>query len=195
MIPVPCNRPSKEFSRGIHSRFTLASPAPAILARMKTPGMKSSTAVFLQMIIVGVGLGTLALMLLEPHLEGRNAHATTFEIYFKDPFLAYAYVGSLPFFMALYRAYGLFGHVRRTEAFSPATLEALRAIRRCALALIGFVAGAVIFILVCGDGDDRPGGIFMSALVALAAAVIAATTAVLGRNLQSALERSTRGRS
>ena len=151
------------------------------------PNMKSSAALFFQAAIVLTGLGVLALMLWEPHLEGRNAHATTFEIYFKDPFLAYVYVGSTPFFAALYRAFGLFGHVRRNGAFSPATVEALQAIKNCALAIIGFVAGAVLFILVFGDKEDRPAGIFMSFLVTLAASVVAIASARVARNLRHAL--------
>lgn len=135
-------------------------------------------------------LGTLGLMLWEPHLEGRNAHATTFEIYFNDPFLAYVYVGSISFFMALHRAFGLLGHVRRTGAFSQVTLDALRVIKRCAMVVIGFVAGAVVIIIMFGDGEDRPGGIFMSTLVALAASVIAAAAARFARNLESALRRA-----
>lgn len=137
-----------------------------------------------------MGIGALGLLLWEPHVEGRNAHATTFEIYCKDPFLAYVYVGSIPFFMALHRAFGLFGHVRRNGAFSPVTLNALRAIKRCALAVIGFVAGAVIFIIRFGDRDDRPAGIFMSVLVAFAASVIAIAAAMFARNLQGALSRA-----
>ncbi len=50
--------------------------------------MKRNSALLLQAAIVLIGIGTLALMLWEPHIEGRNAHATNFEIYFKDPFLA-----------------------------------------------------------------------------------------------------------
>lgn len=157
---------------------------------MKTPNMKSSPALFLQVVIVLIGIGTLGLILGEPHLEGRNAHATPFEIYFKDPFLAYVYVGSIPFFVALYRAFGLFGHVRRNGTFSQVTLNALRAIKLCAMALIGFVAGGVIFILMAGDGEDRPAGIFMSLLVALAASVIATAAAMAARNLQNALNRA-----
>jgi hypothetical protein len=156
---------------------------------MTAPTMKSSSAFFLQLLIVLVGIVTLGLMLWEPHLEGRNAHATTFEIYFKDPFLAYVYVGSIPFFVALRRAFGLFGHVRRTGAFSPVTLNALRAIKRCALVLIGFVAGAVVFILVFGDGEDRPAGVFMCLLVAFAASAMATAAALFARNLQGALSR------
>lgn len=149
--------------------------------------MKSSAALFLQVVVVFVGLGVLALMLWEPHLEGRNAHATTFEIYFHDPFLAYVYVGSIPFFVALYRAFGLLGHAGRTGAFSRVTVDALRSIKRCAFAIIGFVVGAVGFILALGDGEDRPGGIFMCALVILASSVVAIAAAMLARNLQDAL--------
>jgi hypothetical protein len=157
---------------------------------MKTPSMKSSSALFLQGVIVLIGIGILGWMLWEPHLEGRNAHATIFEIYFKDPFLAYVYAGSIPFFLALHRAFGLFGNVRRKGAFSQATLNALRAIKYCAIAIIGFVTGGVIFILMFGDRDDRPAGIFMSVLVFFAASVIASTAAMFARNLRSALKRA-----
>jgi hypothetical protein len=154
------------------------------------PTVKSSLALFLQAAIVLVGIGTLALLLWEPHIEGRNAHAATFEIYFKDPFLAYVYVGSTPFFIALYRAFGLFGHARQNRAFSQVTVDALRAIKHCAIALIGFVAVGVVFIILFGDKEDRPAGFFMSFLVAFASSVIAAAAAMFARNLQNALRRS-----
>jgi hypothetical protein len=161
--------------------------SPMETPAMNTPTMKSSSALFLQVVIVLVGIGILGLMLWEPHLEGRNAHASTFEIYFKDPFLAYVYVGSIPFFVALHRAFGLFGQVRRKGTFSLETLDALRVIKHCAMALIGFVAGAVIFIIMLGDGEDRAGGIFMCVLAALAASVIAIASAMFARHLQTAL--------
>ena len=105
------------------------------------------------------------------------------------------YVGSIPFFVAVYRAYALFGHVRQTGEFSQVTVEALRAIKRCAIALIGFVAGAAAFILMFGDGEDRPAGVFMSFLATLAASGIAIAAAMFARKLQNALSRSegTRG--
>ena len=152
--------------------------------------MKNSSALFLQIVIVLTGIGTLALMLWEPHLEGRNAHATPFEIYFNDPFLAYVYVGSTPFFVALCRAFGLFGNVRQTGAFSQGTVDALRAIKRCALALMGFVAGGAVFILLLGDKEDRPPGIFMSFLAIVASSIIATAAAMFARNLQNRLGRS-----
>ena len=155
---------------------------------MKAPGMKSSSALFVQVLIVLIGIGTLGLMLWEPHIEGRNAHATTFEIYFKDPFLAYVYVGSIPFFVALRRAFGLFGDVRRKGTFSQETLDALRSIKRCAIALIGFVAGAAIIIIIIGE--ERPQGIFMCLLAAIAASIIAISAAMWARRLLRAFQAS-----
>lgn len=160
---------------------------------MKTPGMNRSAALFLQGVIVLLGLLTLGLMLWEPHLEGRNADATPFEIYFQDPFLAYVYAGSIPFFVALVRAFGLLADVRQTGAFSRVTVDALRAIKRCALILMGFVAGAAVIIILFGDGEDRPGGIFMCLLATLGAGVMATAAAMLARKLQSALGETTNG--
>lgn len=149
--------------------------------------MNRGSALFLQVVVVLLGVAVLGFLLWEPHLEGRNAHATTFAIYFKDPFLAYVYVGSLSFFIALQRAFGLFGEVRRNGTFSPASLHALRSIKGCALAMLGFVAGAVVIIFLFGDPDDRPAGFFMSLLAASAAGVIAVAAARFARSLQGAL--------
>src|SRR5215211_120203 len=115
--------------------------------------MKRGPILFLKVVVVLIGIGALALMLWEPHIEGRNAHATLFEIYFKDPFLAYAYLASTPFFVALYQAFKVLGYIGQDKAFSQATLKALRTIKFCALAIIGFVALGELFIML-GNSDD-----------------------------------------
>ena len=114
--------------------------------------MKRSSTIFLQVVIVLIGIGALALLLWEPHIEGRNAHATLFEIYFKDPFLAYAYIASIPFFVALYQAFKVLGYAGQNKIFSQAAVKALRTIKYCAIAIIGFVAVGEIFIML---GDSR----------------------------------------
>src|SRR6185295_10333223 len=116
--------------------------------------------IFLQAVIVLIGIGALALLLWEPHIEGRNAHATPFTIYFKDPFLAYAFLASTPFFVALYQAFKVLGHIGQEKTFSQATVKALRKIKLCALSIIGFVALGEFFIML-GDSDDRAGGFFI----------------------------------
>jgi len=149
--------------------------------------MKRGSTIFLQVVIALLGVGVFALLLWEPQVEGRNVNATLFEIYFKDPFLAYAYIGSIPFFVALYQAFKLLGYIRRNEIFSQRSVRALRTIKYCALAIIGFVAVSVIF-MIFGDRDDRPAGGFMRILITFPSIVVATAAAVFERILQNAVD-------
>ncbi|MBX3444542.1 MAG: DUF2975 domain-containing protein [Planctomyces sp.] len=149
--------------------------------------MKRSSTAFLQFVLVLIGLGALALLLWEPHLEGRNANATVFEIYFKDPFLAYAYVGSIPFFVALYHGFRVLGYAGKNQVISPAAVKSLRMIKLCAMALVGFVAVGELIILM-NEGDDAAGGVAMGVLIAFCSIVIAAAAATFERILQNAVE-------
>ena len=149
--------------------------------------MKRGSIIFLQVVLVFLGIGALALMLWEPHIEGRNAQATLFQIYFKDPFLAYAYLASLPFFLALYQAFKVLGYVKHNKIFSQVTVSSLRTIKHCAIAIIGFVAVSVVF-MVFGDRDDRPPGIFMRILVGFPSIVVATAAAIFERILQNAVD-------
>src|SRR6266550_7596718 len=108
--------------------------------------MKRSSTLFLQVVIVLIGIGALAFMLREPHIEGRNAHATLFEIYFKDPFLAYAYIASIAFFVALFQAFMLLGYIGRNRVFSLNSVRALRIIKYCAIALVLMIGAAVAYL-------------------------------------------------
>lgn len=153
--------------------------------------MKRGSTIFLQIVVVLIGLGVLALLLWEPHIEGRNTNATPFEIYFKDPFLAYVYTASIAFFMALYQAVRVLGYVRQNKTFSPATVKALRTIKYCGMTMIGFVAIGVVIILWFGEGEDRPAGIFMSLLATLASIIIATAAAVFERISQNAVDLKT----
>lgn len=157
------------------------------MTNAKAPLVRRSSTAFLQAVIVLVGLGALALMLWEPHLEGRNKHATPFEIYFKDPFLAYAYVASIPFFTALYQAFKVLGYAGRNEVISPAAVKALRTIKYCAVAIIGFVAGAEVFILM-HESDDRAGGVAIGILITVGSIIVATAAATFERVLQNAVD-------
>jgi len=149
--------------------------------------MKRSSTIFLQVVIVLVGIGALALMLWEPHIEGRNVHATVFAIYFKDPFLAYAYIASIPFFLALYQAFKVLGYAGQNKIFSQPVVKALRTIKYCAIAIIGFVAVGEIFIML-GNSDDRAGGVFMGILITFGSVVIATAAAMFEQILQNAVD-------
>lgn len=143
---------------------------------------------FLQAVAVLSGIGALALLLWEPHLEGRNANATLFAIYFKDPFLAYAYLASMPFFVGLYQAFKALGYAGQYKQFTPAVLRSVRTIKYCALTLIGFAAlGEVIIML--SESDDRAGGVFIGLLVTFASIVVVTAMVSLERYLQNTVKR------
>jgi hypothetical protein len=150
--------------------------------------MKFGATVFLRVVLVLAGIGALALLLWEPHLEGRNAHATVFEIYFKDPFLAYAYVASIPLFVGLYQAFRLLGYAGRNREFSPQAVRAVRTIKYCAIALIVFVIGGEAIIILDDSDDDHAGGVVIGLLIMFASIVVATAMTVLERALQNAVD-------
>ncbi len=149
--------------------------------------MRLAATLFLRAVLVLIGIGGLAFLLVEPHFEGRNAQTTLFEVYFKDPFLAYIYIASIPFFAGLYHAMKVLGSAGRNREFSPSTVRSVRTIKYCAVALIGFVAGAEVFILSI-ESDDRAGGVVMGVVIAFASIVVATAMAVLERALQQAVD-------
>lgn len=155
----------------------------------EAPAQKRSATIFLQVVIVLIGIGALTFMLWEPHLEGRNAHATTFEIYFKDPFLAYAYLGSIAFFVALFKAFTLLGYVRRNEVFSVNSVRALRTIKYCATIIVVMVGAAMAYLMIfVRSKDDIAGGVAMGLMIIFLSVVVATAAAVFERLLQSALD-------
>jgi hypothetical protein len=150
--------------------------------------MKRSSTIFLQIVIVLIGIGALALLLWEPQIEGRNAHATNFEIYFKDPFLALVYLGSIPFFAALYQALKVLGYAGQNKIFSKEAVKSLRTIKYCALAIIGFVVVEEIFIILNHGSDDPAGGVFMGILITFGSIVVATAAAMFERILRNAVD-------
>ena len=141
--------------------------------------------IFLQAVIVLIGIGALAFLLWEPHVEGRNVNATLFEIYFNDPFLAYVYVASISFFVALYQAIKLLRYARTNKIFSQASVKALRTIRICATVLI--VSVVVGEGIILPNADELPPPVFMGLLFTFGSMVIAMAASIFERILQDAI--------
>jgi hypothetical protein len=151
--------------------------------------MKRGSTIFLQIVILLLGAGVLAFLFFEPQFEGRNVNATLFEVYFKDPFLAYIYLAFVPFFVGLYQGFKLLGYARRNEIFSQRSVLSFRTIKYCALTTAIFILGAegYIFIFVRGT-DDVAGGVMMGVFVIAMCAVIGTAAAVFERVLQNAVD-------
>jgi hypothetical protein len=147
--------------------------------------MKRNSAIFLQIVVVLIGIGALAFMLWEPHVEGRNVNATLFQIYFNDPFLAYAYMASIPFFVALYKAFRALGYVGQNKVFSQAAMKALRTIKYCAAALVILIVMPVVYLFIVRPGDDIAGGVAIGLFLIFASVVVATAAAVFEKLLQA----------
>lgn len=154
--------------------------------------MKKSSILFLQTVIVLLGIVAAVLLLIGPWKEGVNANATTIsEIYFDDPFLMLVYAGSIPFFFALVKAIKLLGYTRKNKVFSPESVKAVRAIKYCALSIIGFVAAEEIFIIRNHASDDIAGGFMMGVFITFGSIIIATASALFEKVLQNAVDLKT----
>lgn len=143
--------------------------------------MRRGPILFLRVSILVVGVVVLAGMLWEPHLEGRNVDADLATIYFRDPFLAYAYMGSLPFFFGLYQAFKLTGYASRDHSHSPgAAITALVRIKYCAVLLVVAILGGEAYIAVAIE-DDHAGAFVPGALAIFACLVTVVAATLLER--------------
>lgn len=149
--------------------------------------MRRRSAKVLQVVTVVAGVGVLTVLLWEPHIEGRNAHSTLREIYLRDPFLAYVYAGSIPFFVATHQAFRLLGWVgsRETEP-SERAARAARLIRTCAGVTIGFIAVGVVILMFVGE--ERPPAVLLGILTALPVLLVGASAGASERALRGAVD-------
>ena len=151
--------------------------------------MKRASTIFLQIVIVFIGLGVLTLMLRMPLFEGRNVNATLFQVYFNDPFLAYVYTASIAFYASLFQAYKLLNCIRQNQLFSQAAIKYLMTIKYCAIALAGFILGAEAYFFIALFGkDDIAGGVMMGIILIFISIVVATTAAIFERTLQCAVD-------
>lgn len=148
--------------------------------------MKRLSIVFLQVLIVVIGIGAITFMLIEPHREGRNATATPYEIYFNDPFLAYAYIASIAFFILLYQAFKLLAYVGQNEANLQRIINALRIIKLSATSLVVLGIAPVLYLSIVRPEEDIAGGVAMGLLLTL----FSTATAIIAGVLQKKLSRT-----
>jgi hypothetical protein len=154
--------------------------------------MKKISTMFLQVVIVLIGIGALAIMVRFPLIEGRAASLDLFSIY-TDPFIVFGYLASIPFFVALYQAFKLLGYFGQNKVFSLNSVKALRAIKYCAIILSFLIVIAAIYIRVSygtsPTEDDDPAGFIAISTVAIFISVVVATAAALfEKALHSAVE-------
>jgi hypothetical protein len=148
--------------------------------------MKHGSTLFLKVVLLLIGVVTLAGLIWFPQAEGRAANLDLISIY-SDPIIIYSYIASIPFFVGLYQAFKLLGYIEQNKAFSKAAVRALRNIKYCALALVGFIIIGEIWIFLIGD-EDKAGPLALGIYSGFAMIVVATAAAVFERLLQNAVD-------
>jgi hypothetical protein len=150
--------------------------------------MKQGSILFLKAIILLIGIGVLAGLIRFPLTEGRAANLDLFSIYW-DPVIAYMYVASTPFFIALYQAFKLLGFIRQDKVFSLSSVKALRTIKYCAIAIACFIVVGIIGLVLTHSGeDDYAGPVSLGVITSFISIVIATAAAVFEKLLQKAVD-------
>jgi hypothetical protein len=153
--------------------------------------MKKISIVFLQSVVVLIGLVALAILIRLPLSEGRAQNLNLFRIYF-DPFILYGYASSIAFFVALYKAFRLLGNIRKNKLFSPNSVRTLRSIKYCAIILSVLIAIAGIYIKIFHNKGDDPAGFLAMCIITIFISVAVATAVtVLEKILQNAINMKT----
>ncbi len=117
--------------------------------------MKKSSTIFLQVVIVLIGIVALTVMIRFPLTEGRAANLDLISIY-SDPFIMYGYLASIAFFVALYQAFKLLGYIGKNKVFSLSSIKALKTIKYCAIILSISIVMAAVYIKIFHANDDEP---------------------------------------
>jgi len=150
--------------------------------------MKKISIVFLQGVVVLIGILALFLLIRFPMMEGRAQNLDLFSIY-SDPFILYGYASSIAFFIALYKAFKLLGYIAQEKLFSTTSIKTLRSIRYCAIASGILIVLAGIYIMLFHHKDDDPAGFLgMCILTTFICIAVATAIAVLERILQNAVD-------
>ena len=149
--------------------------------------MKRGSTLFLKVVILLIAIVVLTWIIIFPQTEGRAANLDLISIY-KDPFIIYGYIASIPFFIGLYQAFKLLNFIDANKAFSQGAVNTLKNMKFASLSLIGFIALALFYIRFFAHGDDPAGPTALGILASFALAVIATAAAVFQKLFQNAVD-------
>ncbi len=145
--------------------------------------MKHSSTLFLKFVIIVMGVAALAFCaVVLPQVIG------TFQADGYDPILIGMYATMIPFSIALYHGMKLLSYIDQNTAFSQASVQALKYIKYCAVAISAMYAAGMPFIFQVADKDDAPGVVLIGLIFMSAPIVIAVFAAVLQKLLQNAID-------
>ena len=123
-----------------------------------------------------------------PLTEGRAENLDLFSIY-ADPFIFYCHAASIPFFIALYKAFKLLRYIGQNTAFSLNSVRALSSIKYCAIVVSIFIVMAGLYLRIFHNKEDDPAGFLAMCIVTTFVSLVVATAvAVFEKILQNGMD-------
>jgi hypothetical protein len=145
--------------------------------------MKHGSTFVLRVAIISLGLIVLSLCIFALPAGLRSDNTGYYQ-----PILLGLFVPAVPFFFALGQAFKLLDYIDKNTAFSQKSVNALKNIEYCALAISVLFAAGQPYIFYVADKDDAPGVALMGFIIIGASFVIATVSAVFKRLLQNAVD-------
>lgn len=156
---------------------------------MKNIFLKKGTTLFLKVSVVAIGLIVLALCIFAlPHMWRGGSEEFPMAGHAVFLIMIGLYVTTVPFFIALWQALLLLGHIEKNSAFSDTSVRALKNIKYCAIAISVLYVGGVPLLYPIADAEDAPGLILFGTIIACIPIVVAVFAAVLQRLFQNGID-------
>src|SRR5262245_25552191 len=108
--------------------------------------MRKTSTVFLKIVLCLMAALVATGLIWFPQTEGRAKDLDLIHIYM-DPVIGYIYLGSIPFFMALFQAIKLLNLIEKNKTFSADSVKILRTIKYCAITIVCMMAVLILWIM------------------------------------------------
>lgn len=157
--------------------------------------MKKGTTLFLKAALVAIALPVAALcifllpqLVLEAFEQMNGENVLPFIIL---GLVTVALLSAVPYYIALFQAYTLLRLIETSEAFSMASVQALRKIKKSAFWISLFYTIGLPLIFMVAQWDDAPGLVLIGMVIVGASIVVGVFAAVLEALLQEAITYKT----
>lgn len=154
--------------------------------------MKHISTIFLRLAVIFLGLiMALACIFFFPGFTREVIYMVPALVPWKYIIISILCATAIPFFLALWQTFRLLHYIDKNTAFSQLSIQSLRSIRNCAIAVSTLLMLMMPVIFLAAEADDAPGAILMGFGVACTPLVVATFAAVLQKLLQQAIDLKT----
>ncbi len=153
------------------------------------PPIKRASTFFLKAVVILIGALVIVLcVFLFPAMWSIEARQLPQFMYVIYPGFIGFFATVIPFFFALYQSFKLLHSIDTHNAFSQSSVQALRYIKYCAVAISVLYAVGMPLVVVFAELDDAPGAILIGLAIVFAPLIVATFAGVVQKLVQNAVD-------